>query len=124
MSLPAHLLYSADHEWIDVTTGTVGITAFAASSLGDIIYVLLPEPGTALTPGQPCGEVESTKSVSELYSPAAGTVIANNDAVAADPSLLNRDPYGDGWLYRLQHAETPDLMDATAYGQLVGARPA
>lgn len=115
MNLPEHLHYSTDHEWIDLGTGRVGITAFAAEALGDIVYLQLPEPGTVLAATESCGEIESTKSVSELYAPAAGTVTGGNDAAVADPTLVNTDPYGQGWLYRLELTELPALLTAEQY---------
>ncbi|GAB3855476.1 glycine cleavage system protein H [Dactylosporangium cerinum] len=115
--IPPHLSYTRDHEWL--LDGVVGITAFAASSLGDIVYVQLPDVGAAVTAGVPCGEIESTKSVSDLVAPAGGVVVEVN-LLAAEPGLVNEDPYGRGWLFRLSVAGTPDLLDATAYAALVG----
>ena len=119
--IPAGLLYSPDHEWLDVSgeTGTVGITAFAAQALGDIVFVQLPGEGETVSAGAPCGEVESTKSVSELYAPAAGTVVAVNEAVVTDPSLISTDPYCHGWLYRLRLTGTPPLLSAVEYQQFL-----
>jgi glycine cleavage system H protein len=117
-AVPPHLSYTRDHEWL--LDGVVGITAFAASSLGDIVYVQLPEVGAAVTAGVPCGEIESTKSVSDLVAPADGVVVEVNPLVTAAPGLLNEDPYGRGWLFRLSVAGTPELLDATAYAALVG----
>jgi glycine cleavage system H protein len=119
MNLPEHLLYSSDHEWIDPATGRVGITAYAAELLGDIVYLLLPQPGTVVTQAHPCGEVESTKSVSELYAPASGVVEHSNETVMADPSLINSDPYGLGWLYQLQVYGTAELLSAPEYSLLI-----
>ncbi|WP_433342217.1 glycine cleavage system protein GcvH [Micromonospora sp. CA-111912] len=117
MDVPARLRYSANHEWVDdsVEPASVGITAFAASALGDVVYVELPDPGTDLGAGEVCGEVESTKSVAELYMPVTGRILATNEAVVADPSLIGSDPYGDGWLFRLRVTDPPALMTADEY---------
>ncbi|RGC69388.1 Glycine cleavage system H protein [Micromonospora sp. MW-13] len=117
MDVPARLRYSANHEWVDdsVEPASVGITAFAASALGDVVYVELPDPGTHLVAGEVCGEVESTKSVAELYMPVTGRILATNEAVVADPSLIGSDPYGDGWLFRLRVTDPPELMTADEY---------
>ena len=121
--IPDDLHYTSDHEW--VTAGTtavkVGITHFAQDALGDIVYVQLPEPGTAVEAGQPFGEVESTKSVSELFAPVTGTVSARNDRLADAPDLVNSDPYGAGWLVEIEPADAADvdgLLDAAAYREL------
>lgn len=121
MTIPVNLHYSTDHEWVSASEGpaTVGITAFAAEALGDIVYVQLPEIGAKVEAGQPCGEVESTKSVSELYAPASGTVLEINDAVVADPSLINQDPYAGGWLYRLHVQQPAALLSAAEYDALI-----
>ncbi len=116
--IPPHLSYTRDHEWL--AGGVVGITAFAAGALGDIVHVRLPDVGAAVTAGEPCGEIESTKSVSDLVAPAAGVVVAVNPLVAAEPGLLNDDPYERGWLFRLRVTGTPELLDAAAYAALVG----
>lgn len=117
---PTHLKYTSDHEWLDAENGVarVGVTAYAADALGDIVYVEVPEVGSTITAGQPCGELESTKSVSELFAPADGEVLEINKAVVADPSLLNSDPFGDGWLFVLRVTGSPDLMDAADYETL------
>lgn len=122
MSVPTDRRYTAQHEWLDLEgdTATVGITAFAADALGDVVYVDLPQVGTSLTGGQPCGELESTKSVSELFAPADGEVLEVNQGVADDPGLLNLDPFEKGWLFRMRITGTPDLLDATAYDELTG----
>lgn len=121
MSLPADLLYTKDHEWLRVEgdTATVGITGFAAEALGDVVYVDLPEAGSTVTAGESCGEIESTKSVSDLYAPTDGEVLEANDAVIQDPSLVNSDPFGTGWLLRLRVASTDELLDADEYAKLV-----
>ncbi len=125
--VPEHLKYTAEHEWALVTeAGDVrfGITDHAQESLGDIVFVTLPDPGTILTAGAACGEVESTKSVADVYAPIAGTVSLRNDVVETSPETINTDPYGAGWL--LEVTPTADgalagLLDAAAYGALVAA---
>lgn len=100
--IPENLKYTAEHEWVTTDDpATVGITATAAEALGDIVFLELPAVGAALTAGAVCGEIESTKSVSELYSPATGTVVEVNDAAVADPSVVNSDPFGAGWLFKV-----------------------
>ncbi len=122
MAVPNHLHYTVEHEWLhlDGDTATVGITAFAADALGDVVYVELPEVGSTITAGEPCGEVESTKSVSDLHAPADGEVLEVNGSVVADPSLLNADPFGVGWLFRVALSGSPELLDAAAYDALTG----
>ena len=122
------LKYTAEHEWISVVGSgddavlRVGITSYAQEALGDIVFVTLPAVGTELTPGQPVGEVESTKSVSDIYAPVAGTVTATNDALDSAPELVNSDPYGEGWMFELRASQAPEgLLDAAAYGDLVSS---
>lgn len=118
----ADLSYTAEHEW--VATGepaTVGITAHAAEALGDVVYLELPPVGTALTAGAVCGEIESTKSVSELFAPVDGTVVEVNEAAVADPALVNADPFGAGWLLKVAVTSTPELLSAEQYAALTGA---
>ncbi|MBO1900784.1 glycine cleavage system protein GcvH [Leucobacter weissii] len=116
------LRYSVEHEWIDDRTpATIGVSRVAADALGDVVYVELPEPGATVTAGQVCGEIESTKSVSELFSPVSGEVVAINDAVVADPSLVNSDPYGDAWLFRVAVTEEGPLLSAGEYAAANGA---
>ncbi|NHN54710.1 glycine cleavage system protein GcvH [Calidifontibacter sp. DB0510] len=114
LEYPADLRYTADHEWVR-TNGDgavrVGITAYAQDALGDVVYVSLPSVGDALTAGDSCGEVESTKSVSDLYAPLDGEVTAVNEALDATPELVNSDPYGEGWMYELKLAD-PAAVDA------------
>ena len=109
MTVPENLSYTAEHEWvvIDDTVASVGITDFAQQALGDVVYVSVPAPGTAVTAGEPFGEVESTKSVSDLYSPVDGEVIEANPEIDDDPGLVNTDPYGAGWLVRIRMADDP-----------------
>lgn len=112
----AGLQYSAEHEWInDESPTTVGVSAVAADSLGDVVFVELPEVGASLVAGEVCGEIESTKSVSELFSPVTGQVVEVNDAVVADPAIVNSDPYGAGWLFRVETTETGPLLTAEDY---------
>ena len=119
---PEDLRYTAEHEWVrrsgDVVR--VGITAYAQDALGDIVYLQLPAVGDVVNAGTPCGEIESTKSVSDVYAPVDGTVTAVNDALDASPELVNSDPYGDGWLFELQPqdpAALDGLLDADGYRQ-------
>jgi glycine cleavage system H protein len=122
---PEDLKYTAEHEWLKAGSDgpvRVGITDFAQDQLGDIVYVQLPEVGTTVRAGDACGELESTKSVSDLFAPVNGTVTAVNEALADQPDLVNSDPYGEGWLLDIEvedAAEVAALMDADAYqGQL------
>ena len=118
------LSYTSEHEWIDVqgTVATVGITAYAAEKLGDVVFVDLPKAGSTVAAGRVVGEIESTKSVGELYAPLTGEVVAVNDAVVDDPSLVNSDPFGDGWLVKLRADESAaaELLDREAYLALTG----
>ncbi len=124
MSIPADLKYTSDHEWIrlDGDVATVGITAFAAEALGDVVYVDLPQAGSAIASGDPCGEVESTKSVSDLYAPVTGEVAEVNAEVVDDPSLVNSEPFARGWLFRVKvDGDLGDLLDADAYAAVVAS---
>ena len=113
---PADLQYTAEHEWVDGSDpAVVGITATAAEALGDIVYLELPEVGADVTAGSVIGEVESTKSVSELFSPVTGTVVEVNQAAIDDPAVVNSDPYTDGWLFKVDVASTGDLLSAEQY---------
>ena len=107
MSVPAELRYTAEHEWVAIAgeTATIGITDFAATSLGDVVYVSLPAVGATVGADDPCGEVESYKSVSELYSPVDGEVTEVNEELNDDPALINAEPYGLGWMFRVQVAD-------------------
>ncbi len=120
--IPADLHYTSDHEWVRTNGSllTVGITAYAADSLGDVVYVDHPAVGSTVTAGAIVGEVESTKSVGEIFAPVSGTVTETNQAVVDDPELINRDPYGEGWLFTVETTEQPELMDANAYRALIG----
>ncbi|RLV49741.1 glycine cleavage system protein GcvH [Nocardioides mangrovicus] len=122
MSIPSDLRYTDQHEWVDLNgdIATIGITQYAADSLGDIVFVGLPPIGSSLASGQPCGELESTKSVSDLMAPLDGDVVEINDAVVDDPSLLNSDAM-DAWLVRLKFTAIPVLLDASTYAALVAA---
>lgn len=121
--IPDDLRYTAEHEWLRTEGDAirVGITDYAQDALGDIVFVSLPEVGAALTAGQAFGEVESTKSVSDVYAPVAGTVTARNEALEGTPELVNSDPYGEGWLIVLSPSEdgasatSEGLLDAGAY---------
>lgn len=117
------LRYTAEHEWVLVegSVATIGITAYAAAQLGDIVYLDLPDAGTEVAGGSIVGEIESTKSVGELFSPISGEVVAVNDAVTAAPETVNTDPTGTGWLLKVRFTELPDLLDKAAYDALTGA---
>jgi glycine cleavage system H protein len=106
MSVPAELHYTQEHEWVKVNgdTATIGITEYATQALGDVVYVSLPAVGAKVTAGDPCGEVESTKSVSDLYSPVNGEVAEINEELDDDPGLINAEPYGLGWMFRIKIA--------------------
>lgn len=121
--IPDDLRYTAEHEWVrDLGDGRVriGITHYAQEALGDVVYVSLPESGATVDAGQSFGEVESTKSVSEIYAPLGGEVVARNDALESQPDLVNTDPYGDGWIVEMSvtGGELGELLDAAAYGAL------
>ncbi|MEU9992207.1 glycine cleavage system protein GcvH [Streptomyces sp. NPDC007971] len=119
MSNPQQLRYSKEHEWLSAAedgVSTVGITEFAANALGDVVYAQLPEVGDTVTAGETCGELESTKSVSDLYSPVTGEVVAANQDVVDDPSLVNSAPFEGGWLFKVRVTEEPaDLLSADEY---------
>jgi glycine cleavage system H protein len=120
---PDDLKYTAEHEWVRVpgeSDGSVrvGITHFAQDALGDIVYVSLPEVGESVAAGNPCGELESTKSVSDIFAPVDGEVVGRNDSLDATPELVNNDPYGGGWLFELRPSDAASvdaLMDAATY---------
>jgi len=124
MSAPTDLRYTRDHEWIrvDGDQATVGITQYAADQLGDIVFVELPDTGRDLEESKAFGVVESVKAVSDLFAPLSGTVTSTNDALTANPELVNSDPYGDGWMITITIAdasEMDDLLDGPAYDDLV-----
>jgi len=123
MTVPEQLRYTAEHEWVAIDGGTasVGITEHAADALGDVVYVSPPAPGTKVTAGEPCGEIESTKSVSDLYSPVDGEVTDVNADIEDDPGQVNSDPYGAGWLFKVRLDDEPpsDLLSAEQYAELV-----
>jgi glycine cleavage system H protein len=120
-SIPNELSYTKEHEWVSVvdSTFTMGITDYAQAALGDIVYVQLPRIGEAVVAGKVCGEVESTKSVSDIYAPVTGTIVAVNDALSNSPESINSDPYGAGWLAKIDVTSAPtDLLTAAQYGEL------
>ena len=124
MTVPEELRYTAEHEWVAIngSVASVGITDHAQRALGDVVYVSVPEPGSRVTAGEPCGEVESTKSVSDLYSPVDGEVTEVNPEVDDDPGLVNSDPYGAGWLMKVRldddGTEPAGLLSAEEYTAL------
>jgi glycine cleavage system H protein len=120
--IPDTLRYTKEHEWVSVEgdVATIGITQHAADALGDVVYVALPAVGDSITEGAIVGEVESTKSVGEIFAPVHGEVIEANQAVVDSPDTINSDPYGAGWLIKVRFAALPDLLDAHAYTQLLG----
>jgi len=125
VTTPDDLRYTAEHEWVRPSAGgslRVGITDYAQDALGDIVFVSLPTVGTAVTAGQPLGEVESTKSVSDVYAPVAGTVSARNESLDSQPELINSDPYGEGWIVEIEVADpavVDTLLDAEGYRALL-----
>ncbi len=128
MTVPADLHYTPEHEWVAVEgdVASVGITEYAAQQLGDVVYISLPAAGAAVTAGEPCGEVESVKSVSDLYSPVDGEVVEVNAELEDDPSLVNAEPYSSGWMFRVRVAKDgngdaalpTDLLSAADYEEL------
>ena len=121
------LKFTSQHEWLrleqdegEVLTATVGITAYAAEKLGDVVYVDLPDEGAEITDGTVVGEIESTKSVGELFAPLDGTVLAKNTAVEDAPELVNTDPFGEGWLIRVQFEVLPELLSYEQYQAITG----
>ncbi|MFG2003813.1 glycine cleavage system protein GcvH [Spirillospora sp. NPDC048911] len=126
MSVPEQLRYSEEHEWVSGLESedgivTVGITQHAADALGEIVYLELSSgEGDTVEAGETCGEVESTKSVSDLYSPVNGEITAINAAVIEEPKVINDDPYGEGWIFKVRVSDEPgDLLDAEAYAKLI-----
>ncbi|MEV5241196.1 glycine cleavage system protein GcvH [Streptomyces cinnamoneus] len=125
MSNPQQLRYSKEHEWLSATdangVATVGITEFAANALGDVVYAQLPAVGDTVTAGETCGELESTKSVSDLYAPVTGEVVEANQDVVDDPSLVNTAPFEGGWLFKVKITDEPaDLLTADEYTDFAG----
>ncbi|MET7332841.1 glycine cleavage system protein GcvH [Nonomuraea sp. NPDC005650] len=119
-NIPDDLSYTKEHEWVagldDGLTVTIGVTAFAAESLGDVVFVQLPDVGANVEPGESVGEVESTKSVNEIYTPVGGEIVEVNQAVVDDPSLVNSDPYGEGWMFRVRvEGDARDVLSAEEY---------
>ena len=128
MSIPNDRSYTDEHEWVMIAPGAdlpaapvrIGITTVATDALGDLVFVELPEVGATVTVGQPCGEVESTKTVSELFPPVSGTVTEVNQAAADDPAVISADPYGDGWLFAVQPEAAGALLSAAEYADKNG----
>jgi glycine cleavage system H protein len=125
LQYPEDLRYTAEHEWVRVgpDVARVGITAFAQDALGDVVYVSLPKVGDSVAAGTSCGEVESTKSVSDLYAPLSGEVSAVNPTLDSAPELVNTDPYGEGWMYEMKLTDAgaaESLLDVEAYRALLG----
>lgn len=124
-SVPENVKYTKEHEWISESGSNrfkVGITDYAQSALGDIVYIQLPKMGQTLQQGSVCGEVESTKSVSEIYAPLSGTVVTLNSALDAAPETMNKDPYGEGWIFEVEitdQAQLSSLLDPSAYQALI-----
>jgi glycine cleavage system H protein len=120
-SIPNELSYTKEHEWVSSIdlVFTMGITDYAQAALGDIVYVQLPKVGEAVISGKVCGEVESTKSVSDIYAPVTGTIVAINDALSNSPETINSDPYGGGWLAKIEVVSAPsDLLTAAQYAEI------
>lgn len=122
MADKTELKYTAEHEWLDISgdVATVGITAYAAEKLGDVVFVELPAVGSAVASGTVVGEIESTKSVGELFAPVNGTVTEINDAVVDSPELVNSDPFGAGWMIKVSFDALPTLLSYDEYTALVG----
>lgn len=126
-NIPEELSYTAEHEWISAPDADgvvrVGITDFAQDALGDVVYAQLPESGTKVTANEVVGEVESTKSVSDIYAPVSGEIVSRNDSLDTESALINTDPYGDGWLFEVKLADADaveSLLSASEYEQQVG----
>ena len=122
MSNPTNRSYTKEHEWVLVEgdVATIGITAYAAEKLGDVVFVDLPKIGTSTTYMKICGEIESTKSVGELYAPMDGEVVEANNSLSGAPETINEDPYGAGWLVKIRYSSLPDLLSASEYNALTG----
>lgn len=123
MANPTNLKYTKEHEWvlIEGDVATVGITQYAADALGEIVYVDLPKIGSSTTYMKICGEIESTKSVGELYAPMSGEVVEANSSLDSSPDTVNSDPFGAGWLVKIRFTELPELLSAEEYSALTGA---
>lgn len=120
-SIPNELSYTKEHEWVSSVDQvfTMGITDYAQAALGDIVYVQLPKVGESVVAGKVCGEVESTKSVSDIYAPVTGTIVAINDSLSNSPETINSDPYGGGWLAKIEVSAAPaDLLTASQYAEV------
>ncbi len=125
MNIPEDLNYTADHEWVRIVDGNarVGITDYAQDALGDVVFVEVPAVGAAVEIGGSIGEVESTKSVSDIYAPVTGTVVEVNESLDANPGKLNEDPYGEGWMFVISvgdDSQIAGLLDAAGYRELIG----
>jgi glycine cleavage system H protein len=122
MSNPAELHYTKEHEWLKVEgdVATIGITKYAADALGEIVYVDLPKVGSSTTHMKICGEIESTKSVGELYAPMDGEVVEANDSLSGSPETINDDPFGEGWLVKIRFTQLPDLLSSSEYDAFIG----
>ena len=126
IELPEDVLFTAEHEWVRIDSSTVariGVTAYATGELGDIVYVSLPTVGSSVVAGDSCGELESTKSVSDIFAPVSGVVVRINETVADEPELIGQDPFGEGWLFDVELADTSeldDLLDEDAYAEHIG----
>ena len=122
MANPTNLQYTKEHEWVKVEgdVATVGITKYAADALGEIVYVDLPKVGSNTTYMKICGEIESTKSVGELYAPMDGEIVEVNESLPNSPETINQDPFGEGWLIKIRYTQLPDLLSASEYDALVG----
>ena len=125
MNVPSNLRYTKDHEWVLITGSTVrvGITDYAQDALGDIVFIQLPDAGSQIDAHQGLGEIESTKSVNDVYAPVAGIVVTINEALTSNPELLNTDPYGSGWICEIESSSVNEsnLMSAEEYSALIGA---
>jgi len=123
---PTDLYYTQNHAWVRMANGIArtGVTEHAAQMIGDVVYVSLPEPGTSVEPGDSCAELESTKSVNDVYAPVGGVIKTVNEAIENEPETINSDPYGDGWLFEIEMADTntpSDLLDASAYEDMLAS---
>ena len=126
IELPEDVLFTAEHEWVRIDSSTVariGVTAYATGELGDIVYVSLPTVGSSVVAGDSCGELESTKSVADIFAPVSGVVVRINETVADEHELIGQDPFGEGWLFDVELADTSeldDLLDEDAYAEHIG----